>query len=336
MFLFLKKNWQVLKAIGACVYYRYPAKGLKVIGVTGTDGKTTTVNLVYHILTAAGKRVSMISTVGAVIGNRKIETGLHTTTPDPFILQKLLRKAVDGRSEYIVLEVSSHGLDQFRVLGCNFYIGVLTNITHEHLDYHKTFTHYLETKAKLFISSKIAVLNREDASFEKLVKIIKSSNNNIKILEYPDAGLSPELRSAVLKRFPEPYNFLNSEASIMVAKALGIDEKDIVKGINTFPGIAGRMEEIPNKRGLKVIVDFAHTPNGLENALKALKKLKARKAKLIAVFGCAGERDMEKRPLDEGREDSAFQKPDANKPHSSLYPFNPDFMDTTGVEDEGN
>lgn len=293
----LKRIRQFFSAACAVLFYGYPARKLKVIGVTGTDGKTTTVNLIYQILKAAGKKVSVISTVGAVIGQRKIETGLHTTTPDPFLLQRFLREAVERGSKYMVLEVSSHGLDQYRVLGCNFYIGVLTNITHEHLDYHKTFKNYLEAKAKLFKSSKIAVLNRNDTSFDKLVRIIKFSKGNIRILEYPNSRLLPKLRKAILERFTEPYNFLNSEAAIKVAQELGISEVDIVKGIKAFPGVPGRMEEITNKRGFRVIVDFAHTPNGLEKVLKVLKNQKRKQGNLISVFGCAGERDIEKRPM---------------------------------------
>ncbi|MCJ7805152.1 UDP-N-acetylmuramoyl-L-alanyl-D-glutamate--2,6-diaminopimelate ligase [Patescibacteria group bacterium] len=297
MFLIHKKARQLVYALIAIAVNRYPARKLKVIGVTGTDGKTTTVNLIYHILNKAGKKVSVISTVGAIIGTRKIETGFHTTTPDPFLLQKLLREAGDKQSEYMILEVSSHGLDQFRVLGCNFYVGVLTNITHEHLDYHKAFKKYVEAKAKLFTSSKIAVLNRTDHSFNKIAKIIKSSGRKIKIMSYPDEKLSYKLKQAIIKRFPEPYNFLNSEAAIKVAQELGISEVDIVKGIKAFPGVPGRMEEIPNKKGFRVIVDFAHTPNGLEKVLKVLKNQKRKQGKLISVFGCAGERDIEKRPM---------------------------------------
>src|SRR5690606_17167101 len=139
----------MFKAIAAIAFYGYPAKHLKVIGVTGTDGKTTTVNLIYWILKYNRQKVSMISTVGAILGKEKIDTGLHTTTPSPFILQHMLRKIADRGSEYVVLEVSSHGLDQFRVLGSNFNTGVLTNITNEHLDYHKTYENYLNVKSKL-------------------------------------------------------------------------------------------------------------------------------------------------------------------------------------------
>lgn len=295
--IIFRKARQFLSAICAVLFYDYPAKELKVIGVTGTDGKTTTVNLIYHILKTSGKKVSIISTVGAVIGEQKIETGLHTTTPNSFLLQRFLRQAVDRGSEYMVLEVSSHGLDQFRVLGCNFYIGVLTNITHEHLDYHKTFKKYLEAKAKLFKSSKIAVLNNKDDSFNTLSKIIKSTKKETKIISYPDEKLPHDLKLAIIKRFPEPYNFLNCEAAIKVVWELGVKEKDIIKGIRTFPGVPGRMEEVKNKRGFRVVVDFAHTPNGLENVLSILKKQKRKRARLIAVFGCAGERDIEKRPL---------------------------------------
>ncbi|KKS62310.1 MAG: UDP-N-acetylmuramyl-tripeptide synthetase [Candidatus Collierbacteria bacterium GW2011_GWF1_42_50] len=193
----------------ALIFYRFPSRKLKVIGVTGTDGKTTTVTMIYKILKAAGKRVSMVSTVDAVIGSKKIRTGLHTTTPDPFLMQKLLRRMVDEGDEYAVLEVSSHGIDQFRVFGVNFLVGVLTNITREHLDYHGSFDSYLSTKAIFLKSVKTAVLNKSDGSYKAVRKIVASGN---KIVEYPISSLSESLKKGV-EKFSEPYNQLNAQAA---------------------------------------------------------------------------------------------------------------------------
>src|SRR3990167_1156363 len=149
------------KAILANIKYGFPGKKLKVIGVTGTDGKTTTVNMIYQILKDAGKKVSMISTINAVIGGYEYDTGFHVTSPEPAMIQKFLSQSVKNGDEFMVLEVTSHALDQFRVWGIPFEIGVITNITHEHLDYHKTFADYFRAKLKLVQNAKVAVVNQK-------------------------------------------------------------------------------------------------------------------------------------------------------------------------------
>lgn len=289
----VRKLYRLLKAMAAVALFGYPAKNLKVVGVTGTDGKTTTVNIIYWILKKCGKKVSMISTVGAILGKEKIDTGLHTTTPSPFALQHMLRKIKDRGSEFAVLEVSSHGLDQYRVLGSNFHTGVLTNITNEHLDYHKTYDNYLNAKSKLLTFSRFAVVNADDKSFKKITNKILSGNT--KLFSYSDSGLTPQINRVIKKRFSEPYNQMNAYAAVLAVKTISnLKDKDITEAIKTFPGVPGRMQEIKNKKGIKLIVDFAHTPNGLENVLQVLKR--NTKGKLIVVFGCAGERDYKKRP----------------------------------------
>ncbi|MCL5072638.1 MAG: Mur ligase family protein [Actinobacteria bacterium] len=157
-------------ALLAIAFYRYPAGQICVIAVTGTSGKTTTTHLIYEILKKAGKKISLISTITAVIGNKKSDIGLHVTTPSPFLLQKLIREAVNQGSQYIVIEASSHGIAQFRMLGTNVKIGVLTNIAHEHLDWHKTFENYVNAKLSLILNSKIAVVNKDDESYNFILK----------------------------------------------------------------------------------------------------------------------------------------------------------------------
>ena len=152
-------------AVSATFFYRFPAKKLKVIGVTGTDGKTTTATLIHHLLVKAGKKAALITTVSAKIGAEEITTGFHVTSPHPWKLQSLLRKIVKKNYPLVVLEATSHGLDQHRLFGCHFFMGVITNITHEHLDYHQTFEKYLAAKAKLFRGVRMAVLNRDDQSY---------------------------------------------------------------------------------------------------------------------------------------------------------------------------
>lgn len=265
--------WHLPRAALANVVYGFPAGGLKVIGVTGTDGKTTTTHMIYEILKAAGKKVSMISTINS--------PGLHVTSPDPFVVQKLIKEAVSNKNEFMVLEVTSHAIDQFRFWGIKFEAGVITNITREHLDYHKTFKKYVETKFKLLKNSKHGVIN----------------HNLSQISERPSNVLlfGQSIKPTLKLKIPGEYNIENASSAIAVTSALGIDKDLAKKVLQNFQNVSGRMEEIKNKKGIKIFVDFAHTPNGLEQALKALRKLT--KGKLIAVFGSAGQRDVGKRPL---------------------------------------
>lgn len=280
----------------------YPAKNLIVIGVTGTDGKTTTAHLIYEILKAAGKKVELISTITA--------PGLHTTTPDATVLQPLLKKFLRQGVRYVILEATSHGIDQHRVFGCNFYAAVLTNISHEHLDYHKTFENYRKTKAKLFRGVKIAVLNKDDKSFNyfrgsaRSAKIISYGINANANFKAEKIGIDKGRTKFTLNTNGEKYKFQtrllgnynisNILAAISLTRDLGIDWPTIKKAISSFKPIAGRMEFIQIKP-FSVIVDFAHTPNGLKSTLDLLRTLD--KKRLIAVLGSAGERDTQKRSM---------------------------------------
>lgn len=276
----------------ANIIYGFPSKGMKFIGVTGTDGKTTTTNMIYQILKNAGKKVAMVSTINAEINGEKIDTGFHVTNPDYFLLQKLIDKAKKVGTEIFVLEVTSHGLDQYRTWGIDFEIGVITNITSEHLDYHKTWQNYFTSKSKLIKNAKWAVINKDEDHFEKLKSLtsgfITTFGQNKK------ANFNPQEYKFKLQ-LPGDYNILNGLAAIAATNILGVDEKAAIKTLENFTSLEGRMQEVKNKRGLKIIVDFAHTANALENALKTLKS--GNKGKLISVFGCAGLRDVKKRPI---------------------------------------
>lgn len=272
--------WEVVKN-------GYPAGKLVVIGVTGTDGKTTTCHLIYEILRAVGKKVAMVSTVAAYIGGEEIDTGFHVTTPDAKFLQPFIKRVADAGMEYLVLEVTSHGLDQHRVVGCNFKIGVVTNITHEHLDYHKSFEKYRETKAKLILNAQYAILNRDDSSFEYLGKKARG-----KVIAYGKANVknvSPVLVGE--------YNQYNIGAAAAVAGILEIRNEITEEVVKEFGGVLGRREEIKLGQKFRAIVDFAHTPNALEQVLKSLKTQKRKNSRIILVFGCASERDVAKRPV---------------------------------------
>lgn len=296
----IKNKAHLLEAILANVLYGFPSRRLKVIAITGTDGKTTTSTLVYHVLKSAGKNVALISTVAAFIGDEEIDTGFHVTNPSPFALQRLLSKVASKGMEYVVLEVTSHGIDQNRNWGITPEVAAITNVTHEHLDYHKTFDNYLETKAKLLVGSGMAILNQDaQGSYEQLLRIMK--RNNVEITTVSAKTLPAKVLRAAKQRFgQETYNFENTAIALGIAKAVGVNDAEVASALKTFPGVKGRMEVIPNEIGLQIIVDFAHTPNALERALTTLKS-KTRSGKkqgrLISIFGCAGLRDVTKRPL---------------------------------------
>ncbi|MEK7166173.1 MAG: Mur ligase family protein, partial [Patescibacteria group bacterium] len=166
------------RSILANIIYGFPSRRLKVIGVTGTDGKTTTSHLIYHILKSTGRKVALISSVSARIGDEEMETGLHRTTPDAFEMQPIIKRIADKGFEYLVLETTSHALDQNRVYGIKYEVGVSTNVTPEHLDYHKTYANLLRTKAKLLLRAKTSIINKDDGSFAELSEYLKSKNKS--------------------------------------------------------------------------------------------------------------------------------------------------------------
>lgn len=280
------------KAVFANVVFGFPSRGLRVIGVTGTDGKTTTATLIYHILKTAGKKVALISTVTVKIGKEEIGTGLHVTSPEPWILQKFLKKIRDRGFEFVVLEVTSHGLAQNRIWGVDFEIGVITNVTPEHLDYHKTFKAYLETKAGLLKRVKYSVLNREEKNFAFLKKRVGGRMVTFGL----NRGDYTSKNFPFKTLLPGKFNQLNCLAAISVVKTLGLKDKIIRKAVASFGGVEGRMQEINKGQDFGVIIDFAHTPNALKKALTTLREVYKPK-RLIAVFGCAGLRDRKKRPM---------------------------------------
>ena len=279
-------------AVLANIIHGFPSRGMKFIGVTGTDGKTTTTNMIYQILKDAGFKAAMVSTINAEINGEKIDTGFHVTNPDYFLLQKLINRAKNAGTEIFVLEVTSHGLDQFRTWGINFEVGVVTNISHEHLDYHGTLENYFLSKSKLVKNSKWAVINHDESHFERLRGLARGLVATFG--KSDKADFNPENSKFKLK-FPGDYNVLNALASIATANIFGVDPKQAIKTLENFDSLEGRMEDIKNTLGIKIIVDFAHTPNALENALKTLRT--STRGKIISVFGCAGLRDVEKRPL---------------------------------------
>lgn len=297
-----------------------PGRRLRVIGVTGTDGKTTTIRLISAILGAAGRRVGSVDSIGARIGDRDADTGFHTTTPDADRVQAYLAQMVDAGVEYAVLEATSEGLAQHRVTACEFDVGVVTNVTHEHLYFHGTYEAYREAKAMLFRAletsarkegvAKVSVLNADDASYAYLRAIpaevqlayglgagaqvgacgVESTPSGLRFrLHLPGADV--EVESPLVGR----YNVHNVLAAAAAAHSQGISPDAIRLGVAAVRGVLGRMERIDHGQPFEAIVDFAHTPNALEKALEAARQLGT--GRVIAVYGCAGLRDVDKRPM---------------------------------------
>jgi UDP-N-acetylmuramoyl-L-alanyl-D-glutamate--2,6-diaminopimelate ligase len=306
----------------AAAFHGFPARHLTVIGVTGTDGKTTTCNLIYRILVEAGLRAGMISTVNAVIGNEVIDTGFHVTTPEATDIQDYLDRMVRAGLTHVVLESTSHGLAQHRVTACEFDIGVVTNITHEHLDYHGTYEAYRAAKARLFTelavthdkqqgNPRMAVLNYDDQSFEYLHSVVTVNEVSYglragaavraeKIHYEPDGlhfmvrgpGIAQEVRTGLVGLF----NVSNCLAAFSAAVfGLGIDPAAAADGIAALEGVPGRMERIDLGQNFTAIVDFAHTPNALKVALETAREITS--GRMISVFGSAGLRDRLKRRM---------------------------------------
>ncbi|MDO8610377.1 MAG: Mur ligase family protein [bacterium] len=289
----IKNIFHLFQAIIANIVYGFPGRKIKIIGITGTDGKTTTTHLIYHILKNAGKKVSMISTVYAKIGDKEYDIGFHVTTPDIFPLQKFLKESVKNGDEFFVLETTSHALDQHRIFGIPFEVSVITNVTHEHLDYHKTYDNYVKTKAKLLLSSKYSIINSDDRSVALLDKILKSHEK-----KYFSVGFKhkSDFHLSYLKKVLG-YNKYNYLSAYSVTTLLNIPEKIIVKAMDTFKLPAGRLETV-YKKDFIVIIDFAHTPNAFKEVLPLIRKEYLKnKGKLIHVFGAASQRDSTKRPF---------------------------------------
>lgn len=289
-----KNIYHLQQAIIANLLYGFPSRGMKIIGVTGTDGKTTTANLIYHILHEAGEKAAVVSTVGAVIDGEKFDLAFHVTTPGRFAVQSYIKKAKKAGVKYIVLEVTSHALDQHRVHGIHIDVGVVTNITREHLDYHKTYEKYVAAKAKLLKKAQIAVVNKDDHSYLVLKKNHLKNYHN-KIITYGlkrDSDINPHTFPFQTKLLGS-FNKYNCLAAISVLQQLHISDTAIRKGLGTYMPPLGRQEIIYNN-DFMVINDFAHTPNAFSVILPEAKRLT--KNRLIHVFGSAAKRDKYKRP----------------------------------------
>ncbi|AWU43791.1 UDP-N-acetylmuramoyl-L-alanyl-D-glutamate--2,6-diaminopimelate ligase [Blattabacterium sp. (Cryptocercus kyebangensis)] len=291
-------------------FYDNPTKKIKLVGITGTNGKTSVTTILHCLFYKMGEKTILISTMGIKIMSKKIPT-VHTT-PNIIEINKYLNRSIQKGCKYGFMEVSSHGIHQRRISGLLFTGGVFTNITHDHLDYHKSFKNYLSTK-KLFFENFLhkntfALMNVDDKNSHKIIKnvlaktyfygIKKKADYRIKILKEKING--NELLMDKHKFFTSligEFNIYNLLASYATARLLGKKEHEILKKIKTIKPIKGRFEQFLSYSGIRIIVDYAHNPNGIKTVLKTLKKIKKKEEKLICVIGCGGNRDKKKRSL---------------------------------------
>lgn len=289
-------------------FYKEPIKAMKLIGVTGTNGKTTTTFLIGKILEEYNKTVGIIGTIENRIGKRRIEA--KRTTPESLDLQALFAQMLKEDVSHVIMEVSSHALELHRVDACDFEIGIFTNLTLDHLDFHKTMENYRSAKAKLFKKCKYGIINIDDPHAEEIIKQstckiitfgieneadfraynIRMSSKGIEF-SVTLAGKEVRFHLATIGRF----NIYNALGAIIAAHYLNIPIEIIKSALEAMEGVPGRVQTIESDKGFHIIVDYAHAPDGLENVLKTIKEFA--KGKIITVFGCGGDRDRSKRPI---------------------------------------
>ncbi|WP_027420792.1 UDP-N-acetylmuramoyl-L-alanyl-D-glutamate--2,6-diaminopimelate ligase [Crocinitomix catalasitica] len=304
----VKSSHQALALLGAN-FYDNPSAELKLIGITGTNGKTTTVTLLHSLLSSLGFHCGLLSTVVNKIGQTEIPA-THTT-PNPIALNQLLRQMVDEGCAYCFMEVSSHAIDQDRIAGLEFDIACFTNISHDHLDYHETFKAYIYAKKKFFDqlrSSAVAIVNADDTNGLVMTQNSKAkvrtyamktvADYKVKILENAFSGLVLKLNNHELwTRLIGGFNAYNIALTYAVAQELELDEMEVLQGLSNLKSVEGRFEYLQADSGVIAIVDYAHTPDALKNVLATIEAVRTRNEQVITVVGCGGDRDKTKRPL---------------------------------------
>jgi UDP-N-acetylmuramoyl-L-alanyl-D-glutamate--2,6-diaminopimelate ligase len=295
---------------GLCAaFYGHPERKLKLIGITGTNGKTTSAFIIHDALGKMGHRAGMIGTVKNLTGGRELPSEL--TTPDADIMFRLFREMVDNGCEYCVMECSSQAIDQKRTEGLHFNAAIFTNLTRDHLDYHGTFENYKASKHILFENSDFGVFNIDDEASEYMMSGTNCRNvtysvkqdrcdYSAKNVKLKASGVTYELVSnsnigRVSFGVPGEFSVYNSAGAIICLVELGMDFHETIEAVSQCKGVTGRMEIVPTDTPYTVIIDYAHTPDGLENVLTSLREVTA--GKVISVFGCGGDRDKTKRPI---------------------------------------
>ena len=298
----LVRPYHFMQAVVATNKYHHPAKKLRVIGVTGTNGKTTTCFMIWNMLKTAGFKTGLMTTVAYGTDKLKPELG-HMTTVDAFTLNQRIKQIANSGAKFLVLEVTSHALAEFRTLGIPFEIAVFTNLTHDHLDYHKTFANYRAAKGKLFKKAKFSILNADDPATNYYKKLahkyitygIKNGENRPKNIKMTVSGVKYSCGDINIEtKIPGEFNIMNSLAAVLVGQKLGLSNEQIEKGINSLDSVEGRMNVIDCGQPFTVIVDYAHAPDALEKVFESVKNHKGR---IISVHGGAGRRDPSTRPI---------------------------------------
>jgi UDP-N-acetylmuramoyl-L-alanyl-D-glutamate--2,6-diaminopimelate ligase len=302
-------NARQSSALLAANFYDHPSKELKLVGVTGTNGKTTIASLLFEVYKTAGFKTGLLSTIENKI-NDEVIPATHTT-PDPIVLNALLRQMVDAGCKYVFMEVSSHAAEQDRIAGLQFAGGIFTNITHDHLDYHKTFAEYIKAKKKFFDGldkDAFALVNIDDKRGEVMLQntaakrytyAVKSfADFNFKIIENGFSGLivqcdNEEVHTLMIGRF-NAYNLLAIYAACVL---LGMEKREALSRVSLLKGAEGRFDYIISKNEqIAGIVDYAHTPDALKNVLDTINEIRTGNEQVITVVGCGGNRDTAKRP----------------------------------------
>ena len=293
----------------ACRWYGHPSRQLTMLGVTGTNGKTTVTYLLRHILQRTGMKTGLIGTVQNIVGEQTLPA--QRTTPDALQIQQLLSAMTKNGCSHAVMEVSSHALDQHRAEGIDFAVGIFTNLTEDHLDYHGTMGCYCDAKAKLFQMSRMGVCNADDPWTERLLAgascpsvyygihnpaEVWAENIFLHSRSVDFTVCTARTRTPVHLGVPGRFSVYNALGAIAACGELGIPPEECAAALATFPGVAGRMEVVPTPgKPYTLLIDYAHTPDALENVLKTVRGFAQNR--VIAVFGCGGDREREKRPL---------------------------------------
>ncbi len=294
--------YHFLQSLLAGAKSRFPGQKLRVIGVTGTNGKTTTAFMIWQMLNHAGHKTGLMTTVAWGVEKLKPELN-HMTTVDAFTLNSRIAKIKNQGAEFLVLEVTSHALAQFRTLGIPIEIAVFTNLTHEHLDYHKTISNYRAAKGKLFKKAKFSILNADDPSTKYYKTLtnsyttygIKSGEHQAKNIKLEVSGVKYSVDDLNIEtKIPGEFNVYNSLAAALVGQKLGLSNEQIASGIKSLGSVEGRMNIIDEGQPFTVIVDYAHAPDALE---KVFSSIKGHKGRVISVHGGAGRRDPSTRPI---------------------------------------
>ena len=298
----LTKPYHFAQAVVAGARYKFPGKKLRVIGVTGTNGKTTTCFMIWKMLNTAGFKTGLMTTVAWGVDELEPELG-HMTTVDANTLNSRIRKIADSGAEFLVLEVTSHALSQFRTLGIPVEIAAFTNLTHEHLDYHKTMERYAAAKAKLFKKAKFGVINADDpyakvfekASLKYITYGIKNGKMRAENVKLGVSGVKYSCGDIKIEtKIPGEFNVYNSLAAVAVGQKLGLSNEQIEQGILALEAVEGRMNVVNEGQDFTVIVDYAHAPDALE---KVFSSVAGHKGRIISVHGGAGRRDPSTRPI---------------------------------------